>query len=1563
MNNLIEQRLVCAFFQDLNFTNVGIINHNFDELEKEITFMKGGAMRSYLRMQRINLTHIKFFINSSSWEIFLDNNQNEINYLEQKFNEYYKFVYFSALKDLLYYHNQFIFYYTGEEIRIRRNISNNYVQILNKDGKITKLMGYFNEERDILIFIYQLTSQHIKYFYFQNLSSIFFVKTQLKEYKIVSYTKIIYNISELFIKDSVVLNLSLLSLSYFPNIHTSEKTYDYYNFNEENQTLVVNPRENDWVYFDFYYKEETNPIFPASFISENFRVLVKTCSFKCDSCNTTFDNCSYLHCKEKFGLLQNGSDTECYSNEQIFPNYIFNSNNNKYELCYPTCKFCTDNEYNSNNDQQNCRVCNEGYLRSYTFLKNCYEIEDSQRNSEYCKIVNQSNEKYEVIDSCENINKYKIQNTGECVDECPISTPYYNYYRNSSVNFTKQEEQFIGYLYELDLEFTPRYLFNKVCYTNCPKLTYENSNKCNCSNAWEYNSTNEYMICYSYKHCNSLDYYYHTDTKECVLYGCKENYYLINYECYPNECPYDSVIISENRKECNFTLDFCYIDDDEDLFRTKCFDEIDKESSYKLRYNDSNLYFKNCNYSLKYYNITTYLYRYTCYQFCPVQTIKNETNKKCSCLFYIYYVNKEEDDYECLKENEKCFNFKNDKKYPILNKKECVDSLQDCIKINYKIFNEECFEFCPDKTELKEENGHFCFCKYHYYNKSNFLTCFDEGKTCESLDYPIKMDNTKECFKTKDECINRGFKLFNNICYENSCPENSYNKNNNGICYCSYYFVNQLNNLICFGEGVECKEASSTYTYNYIDKKECISSLEECDKRGLKIYEGECYDNCPKNTKEKDNGPFCIYITEKSKLIDFIINIILNGIKSISDTSYYELNLEEILNDNEIVVNIDNKDTFKRELITEIKNISIINLIIEQKRDFILRDNNILYQFTSTYNQKNNKYDNISTLILGDCEKKLKQFYNISENESLIIFMNSIYVEGFSIPIIEYEVYDLERRNLNLSICKGMSASIFHPFLNEDNNLFKYNSSDKYYNDICYIYTSDKKTDFILEDRRKEFTDKNLSLCEKECKYKGINQEKKIKCDCIVKIKLPLINEIEINKDKFLKDFTEIKKLLNLNIMKCYSVLFTKDGIKKNIGSYCILSIITANIILLILFLVRGKKLLFKKIRKLAKLIKENIKNKEIKTTNDINNSPFKVKKKKSKSKKKRKNYNIMNINKNIIKNISINNINIENINNINKENIRDNNTKDNLSSKSKIISINKFNNPLINNPPKKCRNTNNEEIMDETSSKREIKISNNLIKEESNKNTPKQLIKEQLNSKNLNIYQCFNDYELNYLCYEDALRFDKRTYIQYYLSLLRMNHILIFSFYTYNDYNSKIIKICLFLFSVSLYFTINTLFYTDEVIHKIYVENGNINFIYRLPKILYSNIIISLINMIVSFFSLSQKNILELKNEKKHVRTKARKIKRCLKIKFIIFFILLFLLLILFWYYLSCFCTIYRNTQIHLMKDISISLGLSFLYPLGLNFIPGLIRIPSLRAPKSDKKLLYRISLIFQLI
>ena len=235
---------------------------------------------------------------------------------------------------------------------------------------------------------------------------------------------------------------------------------------------------------------------------------------------------------------------------------------------------------------------------------------------------------------------------------------------------------------------------------------------------------------------------------------------------------------------------------------------------------------------------------------------------------------------------------------------------------------------------------------------------------------------------------------------------------------------------------------------------------------------------------------------------------------------------------------------------------------------------------------------------------------------------------------------------------------------------------------------------------------------------------------------------------------------------------------------------------------------------------------------------------------------------------------------------------------------------------------------------------------------------------KNIKI-ENLNDQEINDLKYEIAVEIDKRTYFEYYWSLLKKKQLFLFTFWPTNDYNIYAIKVSLFLLSFGLYFTINGFFFTDDTMHKLYVDQGKYNILLQLPQILFSTVISAVINVLLKMLSLTEKNILSLKQEKETMKImdKTKTIGKCLRIKFIIYFSLSIIFMLFFWYFISCFCAVYKNTQIVLIKDTLISFVLSMVYPFGLNLLPGLFRIPALRAFKKDKGYRYKISQYVALI
>ena len=178
-----------------------------------------------------------------------------------------------------------------------------------------------------------------------------------------------------------------------------------------------------------------------------------------------------------------------------------------------------------------------------------------------------------------------------------------------------------------------------------------------------------------------------------------------------------------------------------------------------------------------------------------------------------------------------------------------------------------------------------------------------------------------------------------------------------------------------------------------------------------------------------------------------------------------------------------------------------------------------------------------------------------------------------------------------------------------------------------------------------------------------------------------------------------------------------------------------------------------------------------------------------------------------------------------------------------------------------------------------------------------------------------------------------------------------------------RTIKINLFFLAFALNLTVNACFFNDSTMHKIYKDEGNYNFVYQLPQIIYSLLITVLIKTSLSLLSLTEKSIVKIKEKKELEFNMLKKEIKCIKTKLLIFFVLEFIFLVLFWYYLSCFCALYKNTQSHLVKDTLTSFALSLLYPFALNLIPGIFRISSLKSKNNDSKLLYTVSKVLQLI
>ena len=739
---------------------------------------------------------------------------------------------------------------------------------------------------------------------------------------------------------------------------------------------------------------------------------------------------------------------------------------------------------------------------------------------------------------------------------------------------------------------------------------------------------------------------------------------------------------------------------------------------------------------------------------------------------------------------------------------------------------------------------------------------------------------------------------------------------NSTKCYqiCSYYFYYDENfhKYFCT-EKFECPEP---YDKLIDGKNECVKS---CINTKENKYEFEnklkkkCLIQCPEHyrlIKEipnhcvpecSENNPFlsiekfectstCSMMQRQNKLC---ITDYINQEKNNDDNNIYDLVINQIKND--LLNNFDE---------------SLVN-------GNIIHEKGINISLTKTKNE-NERNDQIN---LGDCEERLKQNYNITENESLYMLRLDVEQIGLRVPSVQYEIfYPLNNSKnlvkLDLSICSDLKMERIIT-INITNNIDKYNKSSPYYNDICYISDSDNDVDISLFDRKEEYINNNMGICEDGCDFTLYNYEtKKAVCSCEIKNEIPLMINIQIDKKSLLKSFVDINNIANIQLLKCYKIVFKKGNILKNIGCFIYAFLIILNLICSLYFITKDFKNLIRNI--------------------------YKIK------------LNIIYYNKNDI--ISIHNLSKGKKNNkyIKNEKSSERKFENNINIKNKDNQMKKINSLFY--PPKKKFN-NISKIKKNITKPNKLKLNKNI-----NKSINKSKSFFIKNKNNNDTKSRLNYDEINHLTFNDALIQDKRPFCKYYSSLLNSNHLILFIFYS-KDYNSKSIKSSIFIFNLASSISINSLFFNDSTMHKIYVDHGKFDFLYQLPQIIYSTIISSVLNSLIVILGLSQQNILKIKNDKILSKDKNKKIDNLLKIlriKFLFYFIIDFLLLFLFWYYVTCFCGIYRNTQIHLLKDSLFSFITSLISPFGYYIVPAIFRVCSL---KGKNKILYKFSKILQTI
>ena len=266
--------------------------------------------------------------------------------------------------------------------------------------------------------------------------------------------------------------------------------------------------------------------------------------------------------------------------------------------------------------------------------------------------------------------------------------------------------------------------------------------------------------------------------------------------------------------------------------------------------------------------------------------------------------------------------------------------------------------------------------------------------------------------------------------------------------------------------------------------------------------------------------------------------------------------------------------------------------------------------------------------------------------------------------------------------------------------------------------------------------------------------------------------------------------------------------------------------------------------------------------------------------------------------------------------------------------------------------------------------LNNNLAKDtESNNKLIKNGLKT-LNSENSDLIIDFNfqhlidrndedidKKEINTVPYLQALRIDKRSYIEIVISVFE-NEIGFLNIFCYkNPYSHYSLIISVYLFELLLDLAMNCFLYTDDVVSEKYHNDGSLSMLTSLSLSFISNIISSIAVIIISKLT-NYHEILELmfsyvKDKKKYFDNIIR-LTKYIKLRLGIFYFLQLGLIIIMMYYLFIFCTVYHQSQVSITVNYIIGALTSLAISTGLSIIISLLRVLSFRY---QSNIIYNIS------
>jgi len=777
---------------------------------------------------------------------------------------------------------------------------------------------------------------------------------------------------------------------------------------------------------------------------------------------------------------------------------------------------------------------------------------------------------------------------------------------------------------------------------------------------------------------------------------------------------------------------------------------------------------------------------------------------------------------------------------------------------------------------------------------TDYLECYNEETKPLNYYFNSEIEYYEPCYSYCKTCDYKGNDELNNctLCKTNYIFRPDKINSTNCVLKCQYYYYINFDQYFC----TENSLCPAFTPFLIRDKSQCI---EDCnsDNEYKFQFNYECLKECPDDTNGDENNVCQIKNKKKCYLYsDSLLNVNFDALES----NNFDILIKKYINGfNDTDFHV---DFYKSNYYT----------ITIYKTMYCLKELEMV----------------TSIIDFGECYKKIQKHYDLEERTLIILIAdfydkkellntNFYFFHPDSGEILSIEEVCLENQFIiekSLKYYQELDVEQAKFFEGQDINIF--NSSDVFYNDLCYYFESPNGKDVPIKERLKLYYP-NITFCEEGCNNIGVNlTSMKAICECKLR---DLLSGTKDASRLFGYDFDELFESISIDVIRCYKTLFQKNYIIKCYGGFFALALIIAQTI----FVIIVKKISIPHLKIITLFIVDNYSN-LVKSKSALKSPP----------RKKSKNYKT------------------SQLFNFSENSNSQNETKYKLSQKS------------VNKSPLNCENEKIKvSIFNEGKNLKKYNLAHIKNKKIYSKLKPKKKssITYFQKVKAINLVEYLKT-SMDDLDYEETIAREKRKLYRMFLDKLIVKQMIVDLFYNNNWIIPRSIKFIFFILRIDLYIVVNALFYSEEYITELFYSEEKEKFFSFVPRslnrIIYTSIVSNVLDFIISLLFPSENKIKKILIRKRN-NLKEMKIKIFIAIKNIInnywiFIITSYVLTIISLYYVSCFNNVYPYLKYEWIKSsIFIIILIQILSIIGC-FLYAFFRFLSIKC-KSQK--IFRIS------